>query len=155
MKRRVNLIVIHCSATRENVNYTFDQCVRDHQARGFAGCGYHFFIRKDGTVHTGRPLEKIGAHVQGFNAHSVGICYEGGLDANNKPKDTRTPPQKLAILSCIQDAMTFAGKGNVKRIIGHRDLSPDKNGNGIVEPTEWVKQCPCFNAEPEYKHLVS
>jgi N-acetyl-anhydromuramyl-L-alanine amidase AmpD len=153
MSRLVNLIVIHCSATKETVNYTFEQCVNDHKARGFKKCGYHFFIRKDGTVHTGRHLDEIGAHVAGKNSRSVGICYEGGLDANGKPKDTRTPEQKLAILSCIDEAIKYSGN-RITRITGHRDLSPDKNGNGIVEPDEWVKQCPCFDSEPEYKHLT-
>lgn len=153
MKRKVDLIVIHCSATKETVNYTFEQCIKDHKARGFKTCGYHYFIRRDGMVHIGRPLQNQGAHVANFNRHSIGICYEGGLDAKGKAKDTRTPEQKQAIIRCINESLEWAN-GTVKRICGHRDLSPDKNGNGIVEPNEWVKMCPCFNAEPEFKHLI-
>jgi N-acetylmuramoyl-L-alanine amidase len=152
-KRRVNLVVIHCSATRETVPYTFEQCVRDHQARGFNKCGYHYFIRRDGTVHIGRQLHEVGAHVQGRNATSVGICYEGGLDASGKPKDTRTPAQKAAIIRCIKETLVYAG-GTITRIIGHRDASPDLNGNGVVEPNEWIKVCPCFDAIPEYYNLL-
>lgn len=153
MKRKVNLIVIHCSATKETVNYTFEQCIRDHKARGFRTCGYHRFISKDGTIHVGRSFDSVGAHVADYNQRSIGICYEGGLDANGKAKDTRTQEQKEAIHSIIHEALKYAD-GGVRRIVGHRDLSPDKNGNGIVEPNEWVKMCPCFNAEPEYKHLL-
>lgn len=153
MKRKVDLIVIHCSATKETVNYTFEQCIKDHKARGFNTCGYHRYIRKDGTIHEGRPFQNQGAHVANFNRHSIGICYEGGLDANGKAKDTRTPEQKEALIKCINEALEWAN-GTVTRITGHRDLSPDKNGNGIVEPNEWVKMCPCFNAEPEYSHLI-
>ncbi len=154
MKRRIDTIVIHCSATRENQDYTFEDCVRDHKARGFKKCGYHFFIRKDGTVHVGRALSEVGAHAgKKYNPKSVGICYEGGLDAANKPKDTRTPVQRTAILNCILEAMHYAP--SITQIVGHRDLSPDLNGNGQVEPSEWIKSCPCFDAIPEYKHLVA
>lgn len=153
MKRKVDLIVIHCSASRDTMDYTFEQCVKDHKARGFNTCGYHRFISRDGTIHEGRPFDVVGAHVQGHNSRSIGICYEGGLDAKGKAKDTRTAPQKEAIISCILDAMEYA-EGGVRRITGHRNLSPDLNGNGVVEPNEWVKVCPCFEAEVEYKHLL-
>lgn len=153
MKRNIDLIVIHCSASKETVDYTFDQCKKDHLARGFNTCGYHRFISKNGSVHIGRDFDVSGAHVQGHNSHSIGICYEGGLDANGKPKDTRTTAQKKAIINCIMEALEYS-ENNVKRITGHRDLSPDTNGNGVVEPHEWVKACPCFQAEPEYKHLL-
>lgn len=148
------MIVIHCSATKETVNYTFEQCQKDHRARGFVKCGYHYFIRRDGTIHIGRSLDLSGAHVQGHNSNSVGICYEGGLDSNGKAKDTRTEKQREAIIKCIREVLDYTGKGNVKRITGHRDLSPDKDADGVVEPNEWVKMCPSFYAEPEYKYLL-
>ncbi len=151
MKRKVDMIVIHCSATKENMNYTFEQCIRDHQARGFNTCGYHRFITKDGKIHIGRHFDKTGAHVQGFNATSIGICYEGGLDAQGKPKDTRTEAQKSSMLMCIMEARQY---GQIKSIVGHRDLSPDLDGDGIVEPKEWVKSCPCFDCIPEYKQYI-
>ena len=154
-KRKVTLSVIHCSATREDVDYTFEQCQKDHRERGFNRCGYHFFIRKDGTIHIGRPLDIPGAHVAGHNSNSVGICYEGGLDSKGKAKDTRTEAQKESIIKCILEAMDYAGPGSVKRITGHRDLSPDKDGDGVVEPNEFVKMCPSFSCEPEYRHLLS
>lgn len=151
MKRAVNLIVIHCSATRENQDYSFDQLVRDHQARGFRTCGYHRYIKRDGRIYNGREFDHVGAHVQGHNTTSIGICYEGGLDVNGKAKDTRTEAQKKALLQCITEAMRY---GNVRRITGHRDLSPDKDNDGVVEPHEWVKWCPSFSAEDEYKCLL-
>lgn len=154
--RKIDLIVIHCSATKETQNYTFDQLRRDHKARGFRDCGYHFYIRRDGTRFIGRYLDQIGAHVGdvGKNANSIGICYEGGLDKNGKAKDTRTEAQKEELLNTILEVLTILKKKqpDIKiRIVGHRDLSPDLDGDGVVEPNEWVKLCPCFNAEPEYK----
>ena len=72
--RIINLIVVHCSATREDCTLSPEDLDRLHRRRGFNGTGYHYYIRKDGTVHLTRPLERIGAHAKGFNAHSIGIC---------------------------------------------------------------------------------
>ena len=85
--RRIDLIVIHCSATRVNKNFTVEQLEACHKARGFKGIGYHFYITKDGILYPCRPENEIGAHARHYNAHSIGICYEGGLDENGKPGD--------------------------------------------------------------------
>lgn len=142
--RRVNLIVIHCSATREDRDFTeydLDTC---HRRRGFNGPGYHYYIRKDGRIINTRPIEKIGAHAKGHNAHSIGVCYEGGLDNHGQPKDTRTQEQKQAMDGLVKDLLKRFPES---RVCGHRDLSPDLNGNGEIEPEEWIKECPCFKVE--------
>ncbi len=156
--KNINTIVIHCSATKSDSNYTFEQLTRDHRLRGFTTCGYHIYIRKDGTKHQGRPLNVVGAHAgAGHNTNSVGICYEGGLNPKGKAADTRTDKQKEELIFTILDTLKKIKEagGDVKnvRIIGHRDLSPDKDGDGIVEPHEWIKMCPCFDAIPEYKDI--
>ena len=145
--RTINLIVIHCSATREDKSFTeydLDIC---HRRRGFNGTGYHFYIRKNGDIKSTRPLERIGAHTRGFNKESIGICYEGGLDAHGCPADTRTPEQRAALKLLVHQLLeTFPGS----RVCGHRDLSPDRNGNGEIEPEEWIKACPCFEVKAEF-----
>lgn len=154
----IKLIVIHCTASPENKDYSFEQLLKDHIARGFGGCGYHLFVRKDGTVHKGREFTSVGAHVAGYNTNSIGISYEGGVTAKLKPKDTRTEAQKEKILDCIFQvlkAIREAGGDTRKvKIVGHRDLSPDKNGDGIITADEWLKACPCFNASEEYKDIT-
>lgn len=96
-----------------------------------------------------RPdLSNASAHTPvASNKESIGICYEGGLDCKGHPKDTRTEWQKhsmrVLILTLLKD---YPGC----RICGHRDLSPDLNGNGEIEPEEWIKACPCFNAEKDW-----
>lgn len=82
-----------------------------------------------------------------YNAHSIGICYEGGLDAKGRAKDTRTPEQRSAMHLLVAQLLKRF-KNNV-RICGHRDLSPDLNGDGLIEPEEWVKECPCFEVRKE------
>ena len=97
--RFINLIVVHCSATRCDRSYTEHDLTTDHLRRGFSGAGYHFYIRKNGDIKTLRPLERPGAHARGYNAHSVGICYEGGLNEQGRPADTRTDFQKHSLES--------------------------------------------------------
>lgn len=149
-RRRIDLIVVHCSATREDRSYTPAQMERDHKAKGFNSAGYNYYIRKSGEVVALRHISQVPAHAKGYNRNSIGICYEGGLDTNGKVKDTRTDAQKLALESLLQQLVSVYPNA---RIVGHRDLSPDLNGNGIIEPFEWTKMCPCFDATKEYKHI--
>lgn len=150
INRKINLIVIHCSATRVDKDYTPEQLERDHKARGFNSAGYNFYIRKNGEVVPMRPLELIPAHVTGYNKNSIGICYEGGLDADGNPDDTRTDAQRSAIVELL---LKLVVQFPDSRICGHRDLSPDLNGDGKITPNEWTKMCPCFDAEEEYKNI--
>ena len=142
--RKIDLIVIHCSATRADRDFTEADLEVCHRRRGFNGTGYHYYIRKSGVTVATRPEACIGAHVRGYNAHSIGICYEGGLDAKGHPCDTRTVAQRDAMAALLIDLLRrYPGS----RVCGHRDLSPDLNGNGEIEPEEWIKQCPCFEVE--------
>ena len=145
--RKIDLIVIHCSATRVDRTLTAFDLETLHRRRGFNGTGYHYYIRKDGTTLLTRPIERIGAHVKGFNASSIGICYEGGLDAKGRAKDTRTPEQRSSMHLLVAQLLKRF-KNNIC-ICGHRDLSPDLNGDGLIEPEEWVKECPCFEVRKE------
>ena len=135
--RKIDLIIVHCSATPEGKSFTVADIDRWHRQRGFAQIGYHYVIYLDGSVHKGRPLTQIGAHCQGHNAHSIGICYIGGLATDNKtPKDTRTPEQKQAMLNLLKK---LRAKFPTATIRGHRDFA--------------AKACPSFNATTEYAHI--
>lgn len=148
-------IVIHCSATRQDKDFTEKQINEAHVARGFGKWGYHYYIRKDGRVVPMRAENEMGAHdnclVPGekvsYNRCSIGICYEGGLDASGKAKDTRTQAQKEAMMVLVQD---IASRYVILDVLGHRDTSPDKNGNGVIEKYEWLKECPCFDVKEEF-----
>lgn len=150
MRRKINLIVLHCSATRENAEYTPERLECDHKARGFLRAGYNYYIRRDGEIVEMRPPEMVPAHAKGHNLNSLAICYEGGLDSKGKPKDTRTKKQKESIRLLL---LLLLVRHPGCRICGHRDLSPDRNADGHISPDEWIKQCPCFDAEKEYKQL--
>lgn len=150
MKREIAFIVLHCSATRSNCEYSEKQLDRDHKSRGFAGAGYHFYIRTSGKVVIMRPLYMIPAHVLGHNRNSIGICYEGGLNLLGEPADTRTDAQREALIVLLSGLKKKFPKAV---ILGHRDLSPDLNNDGVLTPHEWIKACPCFNAKDEYKGL--
>ena len=118
--RNITDIVIHCSATPEGKDFDAKDIDRWHKERGWAGIGYHYVVKLDGTVQPGRPLEKIGAHVAGHNANSVGIVYIGGVAKDGKtPKDTRTPEQKTALRTIVAEMRRRFPQAGVK---GHRDF---------------------------------
>ena len=128
----VKYLVLHCSATRCTEDYTEEMLLRDHRARGFRTVGYHFYIRKDGRKSQHRMILDVGAHCRPFNRCSIGICYEGGLDADGKPANTMTAAQKVRITELLTVLHKLFPKA---KIVGHRDLS------GTVP-----KACPCFDA---------
>ncbi|SUB77051.1 N-acetylmuramoyl-L-alanine amidase [Porphyromonas macacae] len=146
----IKYIVLHCSATPCNKRYDKEQMLRDHKNRGFYTWGYHYYVRRDGTLENLRPPTEAGAHVRGYNTCSIGICYEGGLLPGGQPADTRTREQRRTLRRLVAGLRLRYPKA---MITGHRDLSPDRNGNGIIEETEWLKLCPCFDAAAEYEWL--
>ena len=136
----IRFLVLHCSATRRNQDYSVEQLRRDHMARGFYDIGYHFYIRKDGTMTQHRKLLEVGAHARPYNRCSIGICYEGGLDENGKPADTRTLAQKVTmeeLLKSLRKDFPDAA------ILGHRDLP------GVR------KECPCFSVKEWLEEIRS
>ena len=100
--REVRLLVIHCSATRYDRNFPVEALRSAHKDRGFADIGYHYYITRDGELHRCRPENQIGAHASGWNDHSLGICYEGGLDERGLPADTRTYAQRCTLLDLLR-----------------------------------------------------
>ena len=145
--RKIDRIVVHCSATRENADYSVDDIRGWHKQRGFRDIGYHFLIGLSGDIKKGRPIEQVGAHAKGYNTHSIGICYVGGLGTDNKPKDTRTTAQTHAVRALVCALKSIFGE-NVT-VVGHRDLSVDLNGDGVISKNEWMKSCPCFDVATE------
>lgn len=131
--RYINEIILHCSDTKEGLNFNINDIRRWHKAQGWKDVGYHYVICLDGTVEQGRALEEIGSHCKGHNAHSIGICYIGGLDKNGKPADTRTRQQKAAIYDLLNKLA---------------NLFPDATIHGHKEFAN--KACPCFNVQKEF-----
>ena len=128
----IRFLVLHCSATRCNQDYSVEQLRRDHNARGFYDIGYHFYIRKDGTMTQHRKLLEVGAHARPYNRCSIGICYEGGLDEHGKACNTMTAEQETRLVDLFRNLMTLFPKA---KIVGHRDL-----------PGTTPKECPGFDA---------
>ena len=135
--RKINLIVIHCSATRCDRSFPVTSLIACHDARyGFTG--YHYYITRDGRLYQTRHENLPGAHARHYNQHSIGVCYEGGLDHNGTPADTRTDAQKATLWHLLKSLKTDYPNAT---ILGHRDLP------GVR------KECPCFDARKEYSAL--
>lgn len=144
MKRKIDTIIIHCSGTKAWQDFTAADIDRWHRNRGFDSIGYHYIIRLNGKIEKGRDVSLPGAHCVGWNEHSIGICYIGGLNTTGEPTDTRTKAQKRVMYELIQELQR---EYKIIQVMGHRDTSPDLNGNGVIEPFEFVKSCPCFDVK--------
>ena len=140
--RRIDKIILHCSATQEGKNIKTETIRKWHLKRGWRDIGYHFVVLLDGTVEEGRPMEMTGAHTKGHNYKSIGICYIGGVEKEKGedgewiPKDTRTEAQKES----LHDLLLQLKKDYPQAVVhGHNEFSS--------------KACPCFNAYEEYKEI--
>lgn len=133
MKRRIDKIIIHCSATCEGRAFAAADIDRWHRQQGMDMIGYHYVVLLDGTIQSGRPIERVGAHTAGHNAHSIGICYIGGLDADGKAKDTRTLQQRDVLWALVQALRKQYPHATVH---GHREFAN--------------KDCPCFDVSREF-----
>ena len=144
-RRRIDEIIVHCTATPEGQPRTVEQIRAQHKKKGWADIGYHILVTLDGKAYLGRDMDVSGAHAEGHNSHSIGVCYVGGVE--NRPgvaydklraKDTRTEAQKATLLSMMMDLRKLYPDA---RIIGHRDV--DRKG----------KECPSFPAKDEYRKI--
>lgn len=140
--KAIRYLVVHAAATPPDRDIGVKEIRAMHLQRGFRDVGYHYVIRRDGRVEEGRPDNVAGAHVSGFNSISLGVCLVGGIDAKGRPEDNYTPAQYAALARLLRQ---LQAAHPTARILGHRDLSPDKNGDGKVTPNEWLKACPCFD----------
>ncbi|OAM52903.1 lysozyme [Methylovorus sp. MM2] len=129
----VKYLAVHCSATQTKTDLTAADIDVMHRKRGFLKIGYHFVIRRNGTVEKGRDLTEVGAHVEGYNSQSLGICLVGGVDKDLKPENNFTPAQFNALSALLKDLSLKFPKATVQ---GHRDFPNVK------------KDCPCFDVKP-------
>jgi len=145
--RTINLAVWHCSADEEGVDHPLSYYDALHRNRKppFRKIGYHIIIHPDGSEEFGREIWEVGAHAKGYNRNSIGIMYVGGL-RNGEPADTRTPAQR-AKMKHWKKVLDYMFQG-IKHV-GHRDLSVDLNGDGVISRGEWMKACPCYDVATE------
>lgn len=136
--RRIDLIVVHCSATPEGKHFSTETIRNWHvNERGWSDIGYHWVVELDGKVRAGRPEQRVGAHVRGYNRSSIGICYVGGMSKDMKlPKDTRSQVQRESLECLLLELKLKYPEAIIK---GHRDFS--------------TKACPSFDATVEYNHI--
>lgn len=138
--RNIDQIIWHCSATPEGRDVKIDEIRNWHvKGRGWSDIGYHYVIELDGSVRMGRPLIRTGAHVQGRNSSSIGICYVGGTDKKGKAKDTRTQAQKDALYRLTAELLQrFPGA----TVHGHNEFA--------------AKACPSFDVRTDWQsHLMT
>jgi len=134
--RRIDKIIIHCSATKEGNNVNASTIDQWHRDRGWRGIGYHYVVMLDGTIEYGRSIYETGAHVKNHNQGSIGVCYIGGLNNEMKAEDTRTSEQKESLLLLLKTLKKMHPDATIH---GHNEFS--------------AKACPCFDANKEYCNI--
>jgi N-acetylmuramoyl-L-alanine amidase len=135
--RKLTRIILHCTATPEGRHVDVDTIREWHRKRGWSDIGYHFVIYLDGSVHNGRPVEKVGAHVSGHNADTIGVVYVGGTDAAGKAKDTMNDAQETAFVNLVA---SLRDKYGALTLHGHNEYA--------------AKACPSFNVKQKFQWLV-
>ena len=133
----VKLLIIHCSCTQVTRPFSVETLIATGNAR-FGQPSYHYYIRMDGEVVPILPENIRGAHARNYNRCSLGICYEGGIDAKGRTTDTRTEAQKKTMLDLLKD---LTAEYPEARIIGHCELP------------HVTKTCPNFIASAYYASL--
>ena len=123
--RRITKIIVHCSDTPADRDIGVAEITAWHILRGWSDIGYHYVIRRDGSVEYGRPPEKIGAHTRGHNRDSLGVCLIGGKGGFNFTHKQMEKMVGLIWCLCIQHGIT------VKDVHGHNEFSS--------------KECPFFD----------
>lgn len=155
MGRTIDAIIVHCTAGSQN--QTARQVVDYHTRSKAAGGlgwnvpGYHYIVEPDGNVVNTLSEAVPSNGVKDHNAHIINVSYIGGIDSKGRGIDNRTPAQKTALIKLLKELRPRYPNA---RILGHRDIaSKDANHNGIIDPWERVKECPCFDAIPEYAKI--
>jgi len=145
MREKTDYIFVHCTATKPSQVCGAAEIDEIHKGFGWSGIGYHFVIRRDGSVELGRELMEAGAHVKGYNSRSVGVALEGGLNEDGKA-DRYGESYSNSQWAALKDLLATLHRifpGSLIR--GHRDVSPDLNGDGVIDRHDWMKECPCFD----------
>lgn len=142
--RKIKYIAVHCTAGSQKS--TVNDLLAEFRKKGWKAPGYHYVITADGKIHQLLDTEKVSNGVKGYNSVTVNIAYTGGMDG----VDNRTDEQKKSLVVLLK----LLRKRYPDVVIqGHRDFSPDRNGNGKIEKHEWIKKCPGFDAKTEYKGI--
>lgn len=138
--RQIEYIIVHCSATKADMDITAADIDRWHRQKGWKGCGYHYIIRRNGLIEKGRAENIAGAHCKGKNSKSIGICLIGGVATDGKtPEANYTDAQMRALQDITEQLVVRYPKAIVK---GHRDFNSSK-------------ECPCFDAESWWKGVTN
>ena len=151
--RKIERIFVHCTASHQTASV--NDIKNEFKRKGWKNPGYHYIVDPGGAIHQLLDDEKVSNGVRGYNQTSINVAYIGGIDAEGKATDNRTGPQKKALAKLLRLLRSrYPGSRYPDAVIlGHRDISPDTNGNGTVDPWERIKECPCFDAKTEYGDL--
>lgn len=146
--RKIKYIFVHCTASRRS--WTIDALLKEFTRKGWHYPGYHWAITEDGKKTQLMTEEQPSNGVKGYNGYAINVAWMGGISNTGKPIDNRTDAQKQTLRELLTE---LKHRYPDAKILGHRDISPDKNHNGVIDPWERIKECPCFDAITEYADI--
>lgn len=146
--RTIKRIFVHCTASHQTASV--ESIKAEFRRKGWKNPGYHYLIDAGGAIHQLLDESLVSNGVQGYNSTAINVAYIGGIDQAGKAIDNRTEPQKKALIKLLR---LLRKRYPEAQILGHRDISPDTNRNGKVDSWERIKECPCFDAIPEYSSI--
>ncbi|QXV74636.1 lysozyme protein [Rhizobium phage RHEph21] len=155
VRKSTDYLVVHCAATPPSWNGGAKEIRQWHREKGWIDIGYHFVIRRDGTVETGRPENTVGAHVENHNSNSIGICLVGGVDDKLKAQNNFTPAQFAALALKLRELKKKYPNVTVQ---GHRDFPGVKKDCPSFDTRKWIKDTGVFDtshvpAEPDARSV--
>lgn len=127
---RTDAIFVHCSATKPSQDIGVDTIRMWHKQQGWLDVGYHFIIKRDGTVEEGRPVDVVGSHVKDWNSRSVGVCLVGGINDKGQFEANFTPAQMNVLRAKLAALKSLYPQADIK---AHHDVAP--------------KACPSFDLQ--------
>lgn len=145
--RPIKRIFVHCTAGNQKA--TDDDLRAEFLRKGWRNPGYHYVVLADGRIVQLLDETLVSNGVKGYNSSSINVAYTGGVE-KGRSVDNRTEAQRISLRHLLRE---LHARYPWAKILGHRDISPDTNGNGIVDPWERIKDCPCFDAITEYKDI--
>ena len=156
--RKITRIFVHCTASWQ-LTTSEASLKTEFKDKGWKRPGYHYVVKPDGNIFQMLDESEVANGVRNYNQNSIHVAWIGGIDfevINGKPTkrvisvDNRTPRQRQALFDLL---VKLKLKYRSAIIMGHRDISPDLNHNGVIDPWERIKECPCFDAMVEFMDI--
>lgn len=137
LRKKTEMIVVHCAATKPSMDIGYKEIRKWHvEDNGWDDVGYHYIIKRDGTVEVARAEAFQGAHAPAVNSKSIAICLVGGMAEDGDAENNFTLEQFLSLKDLIKKIKMT--NPNIVEIVGHCDVQENKPNCPGFNLKEWL-----------------